>query len=290
MAKKIYIRPSFITKFDECPAAADLQYNQKISSNTESANLVFGTAVHDAIGKYVIAQASGLTFDPVAQFVLNWDEAVQSKEITYNSTFKADDLKSTGEILCRDFPSVWLQTGLMPLIDEQGLVVERKLTYEILPNVFLTGTPDVVAMNADGEILVIDFKTPANTSPDLFFEVSDQLTAYQILVEKNPGLGAPEVTRVGFMELLKKKVPTSSRGTGPVVTHPLTSKGRRTQEQIEAFTRKVEWIVDDMRKERYPQRPRMAYNTPCGMCCYRAYCHEGDTEGLIFPSATACAA
>jgi hypothetical protein len=280
---KIYVRPSFITKFDECPFAADLQYNKKICSEGSSANLVFGTAVHDAIGKWVLADSTGLKFDPVAQFEMNWDEATTKQVVRYNSQMGPDDLLETGKRLCDLFPQAWRDAGLVPLVDEQGLVIERKLEVEILPGVILTGTPDVVAMDEDGEVVVIDFKTPASASPELFYAVSDQLTAYQILVEGNPSLGVPSVARVGFMELLKKKVPKTSRGEGPKILAPACGS-RRTPEQIAAFTQKVAWIVEDMRNGRYPKRPRMAFNTPCSMCDFKGFCHEGETEGLIFPS------
>jgi len=289
MAKKIYIRPSLITKFDECPAAADLQYNKKVKSDEISANLVFGTAVHDAIGKFLESQAAGMKFDPVSQFQLNWDEAVQNSVVKYNSQMKAEDLRATGERLCQLFPQAWEDSGLIPLVDEKGFVIERKLQYEILPNVILTGTPDIIVMNADGEVIVLDFKTPANPSSETFLNVSDQLTAYQILVENTPSLGVDEVSHVGFMELLKKKIPKTSRGKGPEVKQPSLGK-RRNQGQIDAFIQKVGWIADDMRQGRFPKRPRMAFNSPCDMCEYKAYCHEGDAEGLIFPDKAANAA
>lgn len=280
---KVYVRPSFITKFDECPFAADLQYNKKICCEGSSANLVFGTAVHDAIGKWVLADSTGLKFDPVAQFEMNWDEATTKQIVQYNSQMGPDDLLETGKKLCSEFPAAWEATGLVPLVDEQGLVIERKLEVEILPGVILTGTPDIVAMDESGDVVVIDFKTPASPSPELFYAVSDQLTAYQILVEGTPSLGVPAVARVGFMELLKKKVPKTSRGEGPKILSPACGS-RRTAEQIAAFTKKVGWIVDDMRQARYPKRPRMAFNTPCGMCGYKGFCHQGETDGLIFPS------
>lgn len=287
--KKIYIRPSFVTKFDECPYAADLQYNRKIGSESTSANLIFGTAVHDAIGKWVLAHANGLKFDPVAQFLLNWDEALKGSIVKYNSTMGPEDLRETGRKLCSEFPQAWVDTGLVPLVDEKGLVIERKLEVEILPGVILTGTPDIVAMDSSGDVVVIDFKTPASASPELFYAVSDQLTAYQILVEGTPSLGVPSVARVGFMELLKKKIPKTSRGEGPKVLPPACGN-RRTAEQIVAFTHKVGWMVDDMRQGRYPKRPRMAYNCPCSLCDYKGFCHVGDTEGLIFPPDAADAA
>jgi len=280
---KIYIRPSFITAFDECPFAADLQYNQKIKSSAISSNLIFGTAVHDAIGKSVLAKASNLSFDPVAQFLLKWDEAIENSTIHYNTTMKEADLRATGTILCEKFGDAWEATGFVPVVDDKGFLAERKLEVEILPGVILTGTPDVVAMNSDGEVFIIDFKTPATRSPELFMNVSDQLTAYQILVENNPSLGIPAIDRVGYIELLKKKVPTTSRGKGPVICSPVLSKTRRNQEQIDAFTKKVAWIVEDMKRGRYPKRPRMAFNNPCSLCEYKKLCHEGDSDGLIFP-------
>jgi hypothetical protein len=290
MKMKIYIRPSFIVAADECPYKAKLQYVDQIKTTAISSNLVYGTAVHDPIAKYLTAHTSGLNFDMEAQFLMNWDNAVKTQTIRYNSTTKADDLREMGKLHCQRFPAAWTQTGLVPVVDEKGFLIERTLQYEILPGVILTGTLDLVAMDADGRFIIIDFKTPASESPELFVEMSDQLTAYQILVENNPSLGIPAIDQLGYMELIKKKVPKTNRGTGPVVNQPLLSNGPRSKEQIEAFVQKVAWIVDDMKRGRHPKRPRMAYNTPCSLCEYQNYCHNGETEDLIFPAAMAKAA
>jgi hypothetical protein len=283
MGKKLFIRPSQIVKGDECMWAMYLQYIAGIKTRARSANLVFGTIVHEAVTKYLVSLFAGLNFDPEKHFLFKWQEAMETLEIAYNASFGPEDLKATGERLCGDFPKAWDESGLVPLIDDEGPVLERTLKVEILPGIVLTGTPDIVAMNCEAEIVVPDFKTPASASPEEFFLISDQLTAYQILVEASKiKFGIERVDGLGYMELLKKKVPKTSRGEGPKVLPPAYGP-RRSDQAIQAFIQKVGWIAEDINRGRFPKRPRMAYNTPCSLCSFQGMCLKGDTEGLIIP-------
>lgn len=282
--KKIFLRPSQIVKGDECPYAMYLQYIAKIKPQVASANLVFGTIVHEAIAKYLAAMMAGVNFDPEKHFRFKWKEACETQAINYNASFGPSDLEATGARLCALFPEAWGQSGLVPLVDDEGPVLERKFEVEILPGVVLFGTPDVVAMDSNtGEIVVPDFKTPASPAPEEFFLVADQLTAYQILVEAHKDkLGIDQVDRLGYMELLKKKIPKTSRGTGPEVLPPATGP-RRPEKAVQAFIKKVDWFTQDIRAGRFPKRARMAYNTPCTLCDYKGLCLHGETEGLVIP-------
>ncbi|MFA7455754.1 MAG: PD-(D/E)XK nuclease family protein [Desulfobulbaceae bacterium] len=280
---KVYVRPSQILGHDECPFAAFLQYVRRVKSASTSANLVFGTAVHWAISNFIKALVAGMKFDLVQAFLFKWQEQVDSLTVQYNSTFSPEDLMEVGKKHCELFPAVWDAAGLEPLVDKDGPLVERRLQVEILPGVILSAEPDFVGINQDSEIVVVDFKTPATASTEDFALMSDQLTSYQIVVEAHGrALGVDRVAKVGFMELLKKKVPKTNRGSGPEVLPPLLVEAR-SQAEIAAYQQKVGWIAEDMRLGRYPKRPRMAFNSPCAMCDYAQYCIRGEKEGLIFP-------
>lgn len=280
---KLYIRPSQVVKQDECPWAMYLQYIAGIKSQASSANLVFGTIVHEAVTKYLAAKCAGINFDPAKHFLFKWQEATETLEIAYNATFGPEDLKATGEKLCGDFPADWDRSGFVPLIDDEGPVLERKLQVEVLSGVILTGTPDLVAMNGNGEVAVLDFKTPASPSPEEFFLIADQLTCYQILVEaQKVKFGIEQVDHLGYVELLKKKIPKTSRGEGPKMQPPAYGP-RRSDQAINAFIQKLGWMAEDIHRGRFPKRPRMAYNTPCSLCGFQGLCLKGDSEGLVIP-------
>ena len=281
---KFFIRPSQIVKADECMYAMMLQYILNIKPTSTSANLIFGTIVHEAITKYLAATFAGMPFDAEKHFLFKWQEAIETLVIAYNATVGPNDLMSIGQKLCGDFPAYWDRSGFMPLIDEKGPVLERKFEVEILPGIVLTGTPDIIAMNVDGEVFVLDFKTPASASPEEFYLIADQLTCYQILAEGNrETLGIEQIDGLGYVELIKKKIPKTSKGSGPIIVPPATGP-RRTDKAVANFITKVGWMVEDIQRERFVKKPRMAYNNPCGLCDYQGLCHKGDCEGLIIPA------
>lgn len=203
----------------------------------------------------------------------------------YSSLWGPDDLRETGLRLAELFPSQWQATGLAPLVDEQGPIVERRFRVEIEPGLVLTGQPDVVAMDEEGGVIPLDVKTSAQPYEEEFLIASEQLTDYQILVEGNGeqlGLAEDGIDSVGFFEGIKRKVPKTSRGKGPEFLQPLIGP-KRSAERVAERKQKLIWMAEDMRRGRYPKRPRMAYNSPCGLCEFRNYCLKGDKSGLIFP-------
>ncbi|WP_052465110.1 PD-(D/E)XK nuclease family protein [Geoalkalibacter subterraneus] len=265
MGKIIRVRPSEILKREECPFARHLFYDKGIRSEAESCNLVFGSCVDDATAKYLEALHAGVDFDPETHFLLKWDEAVESKIIKYSSIWNAADLRETGKKLCADFPQAWAKLGLMILADEKGPLVRRRLIAKISPDVELSGEMDVVGLNLDGYAVIVDVKTPAAASSENFALVGDQLTAYDILVSAYVDkLGIMGVAKVGYLEGLKKKIPKTNRGTGPIWTHNLVAA--RTEAMKQDYINKVLFEVAGIRSGYHPRRGRMAYNTPCDLC------------------------
>ena len=64
----ITIRASGVLSFDNCPQAYQFQYILGIQPAAPSANLAFGTAVHEACFGWLRAQLEGRAFDPAAAF------------------------------------------------------------------------------------------------------------------------------------------------------------------------------------------------------------------------------
>ena len=283
MSARTY-RPSGVLKFEDCPRAFYYQYVEGIRSVGVSSNLVFGTAVHTAVTGYL----DGSVSDPATKFREEWAAGIEKAEVHYTSRFGPDDLEATGASLCDQFPEAWQDTGLVPLVDAQGPVIERRFKAEVAPAVYLSGQLDIAAMNCDGDVHLVDVKTPASV-PDVMWQ-SDQLTGYQSLIEDHKQeLGIESVTKVGFMNLLKRKVSTGkSRSKGPEI-QPIEFIPARKAEDVLEYKQKIRWMDEDIAKGRFPRRGRMAHNTPCGMCDYAGLCLRGDWEGLEQPQQKAVA-
>lgn len=285
-SSKITIRTSLALAFDNCAFATYLKYILQVKLDVISANLPFGTSVHEACTGYILAEAQGDTsYDPVQVFLHHWEKALDTTPMEFSSLWGAEDLRQTGLLLVDQFPDKWRDTGLVPLVDEQGPMVERRLHMEIEDGLVLTGQPDVIAMDSEGDVIPLDVKTSASQYDEVFLLTSEQLTDYQMLTEANGkqlGLDEGGVAKVGFFEGIKRKVPKTSRGKGPEFLAPFLAP-KRSPEQLAERRQKLIWMADDMRRGRYPKRPRMAYNTPCDMCEFRLYCTTGDKTNLIFP-------
>ena len=280
MTETIRLRPSTVLKFDECPSQYYFSEVEKLRSKATSANLPFGTAVHEAMTGYILATVSGKPFDPVAVFESYWDHAIENETLEFSSIWDEDSMRQTGKRLVEQFPEIWDNSGLSPLIDSKGPVVERRFETTIRPGVVLTGQPDVVAVNSDAEVIALDLKTTASEYDPIFLLASEQLTAYQVLLDAHSDeLGIEGVDRLGFVELLKKKIPKTSRGTGPVIKAPHLVNARSTS-MVRDYEEKVLNTAKDIASKRFPRRPRMAFNSPCSMCDFRSYCLQDSMEGL----------
>jgi hypothetical protein len=283
----LYIRPSHALSYDDCGFAYYLKYVLGVKQNVTPANLPFGTAVHEACTGFILAEATGASsYDPVQVFRDMWCKSLETEALDFSSSWGADELTQTGLRLVDLFPAAWEATGYAPLIDDQGPVVERRFQAKISDDVVLTGQPDVVAMDDEGGVIPLDIKTSAQAYGEEFLLASEQLTDYQILVEANGeqlGLGEDGVANVGFFEGIKRKVSKTGKGKGPQFLQPLISSARSEERKAER-RQKLVWMAEDVRRGRFPKRPRMAYNSPCNLCEFADYCLNGNTSGLIFPA------
>jgi len=276
----IRLRPSAILKYQMCPYAYHLQYEQGLEMEVKSANLYFGTAVHNAITSWIRDDALG-TGDrlPVERFEEAWGLVLSSVSMTFSTSFTPDEMTDMGKVLTDKFPESWRKLDLIPLFDAKGALIERRFEAPISEGVILTGQPDFVGMNTHDEVIVLDFKTAASPSSIELVTQSDQLSAYQFIIESHKSnLGIDHVHRLGFMDLLKKKVP-KRHGEGPVVMTP-NSSHRRDNATLLEFRDKVTWIAEDIQRKRFPKTPLMAFNTPCDMCDFKNLCAFGDPDGL----------
>lgn len=280
------LSPSAVTAYDDCPRAYKYKYVDRVELVEKSSNLLFGSAVDTVFEQIVRGIVSGT---PLPSPSIAFEAAFQEQfsfggRIKYSKGFEKDDLFEIGKRLVEDFAVKYPRFGLQPIVDDQNNpIMQKYLQVEVDEGVLLTGKLDHLAIDRMGRVVVIDFKTARTAADKGFVLVSDQLTSYQILVDAHrEELGIDRVQRLGFIEGIKRKVSTTNRGSGPFIEEPLYAD-RRTDAEIEEFLDKVRWVADDIRKGRFPKKPRMAYNTPCAMCDFAEACQQGNKQSLVFP-------
>lgn len=278
------IRPSGILKHDDCPRSYQFQYEMGLRTEAVSINLPFGTAVHQATTDYLIAEHYSQSCNVVDIFKETFTKKIDTSIIEVSSSRSIQDYFAIGERLVEQFPETWDKSGLMLCLDKEGKpIVERRMKATLSHNLVLNGQPDIVALDSEGDVCLVDIKTPAQVSDSLFLKASDQLTCYQLLLEYNANdLGIDGVQKLGFMEGVKRAIPKTGRGAGPG-WEPIQFAPARDDSDRQDLIQKVLEIKRQRDIGYFPKRSRMAYNTPCTMCDFRHYCVEKDVSDIVFP-------
>lgn len=279
----LHLSPSKVLTYRDCEYRYYLQYVRRIQKTARAANLIFGGIVADVVHAVRKSMYNGSEVDPVSMFEQLWNRSTSTEIIEYSSTQSAESLLETGKKLMGLYPAIWKSAGFFPFVDEsENMSAELRIDVDLGRNVVLRTKTDFVGMHMEtGAIAVIDEKTPATpTDPD-FALVSPQLTDYQLAVEAERhrfGLNRG-VDHVGFLELIKRKVPVK-KGVGPEVLPPVLVPAR-TQRELTARRKEILDVANDIRHGRFRKNQRQAHNTPCDMCDYKGLCWKGDSSGLV---------
>jgi len=278
------LTPTGLLTYEDCPRKYWYTAIARVRTRQTAANLVFGEVIHTVIATALRQPRLPSPEEVTEWFDQYWENAIASQEVEYSTTQSPASLAATGRALATQWAETWPHWELTPLVDEQGEpLIERRLRTALTPALTLSGTPDLIAMDGQGRIVIVDFKTPAQACDTDFPAVADQLTAYQLLVENHAeALGISRIDRLGFVELIKRKVPSNNRGKGPEVLPPLLVD-RRPDETLADYRQKALWVTEAIHQGRFPKRTGQAYNTPCALCHYRRHCQFGETDGLLFP-------
>ena len=283
----VKLSASKVISADDCRRAYWYKYIRRVSTEATSANLVFGTAVDVASRNFFDALASGTAPSaPEQDFLDLWDTARGEMQIQYPATKTPAQYREIGKAMMRALPDAWAKTRWTVATDKEGAPLTDRFLKARLgthngAEVIYQGVLDVAVYTAEAEFAVVDVKTSAMLHSPLYTERSDQLTGYQLLTEENAeDLGVPPVAKLGFLDLLKRKAPQIE----PVMV------GRRSDEQIQAYKRKLFWLADDVRHKRFPRVSRHAYNSPCDLCDFARHCVYGETDGLSFSPANGASA
>lgn len=282
MSQMLVIRPSDVLKFDECPKQYYFEKIEGFKPLVISANLPFGTAVHDASTGYILSTLSGRPFNPVDAFMAKWEEQLEQQAVEFSSVWDEESMAAMGRLMVERFPAYWDTLGLMPLIDEDGPVVERRFKVQVSKDIVLSGQPDILAVDTEANVYCPDLKTSAQSYDPLFALSSEQLTAYDILVGAHrASLGIPGLDQLGYLVGVKRKVPTTT-GKGPTWEPPLKGPSR-SPERKQEYLLKLKDMASSVQQGNFPRRPRMAYNSPCTLCDFKGLCLQGSMTGLHKP-------
>lgn len=286
--EKLYLSPSSLATYANCPKSYYFDKVAKIKSEFEDANLGFGSAIAKATELHLMGVTAGESVDPAQVFSEEWERISTTRHIRYKRGRNRQALAEIGKRLMEQWAQAWNDSGFTLVLDKDCKpMLERKLYVEIGNNVVLVIKIDLCVYDEDGELLIIDVKTPSAASTVDFALMADQLTAYQLGLDfHSSSLGLPDVAGVGFWDMIKRNIPKTNRGEGPVICDPLVVEPRPAA-RIDAFIDKVHYVADQIRAQQFHPMPRMSFNSPCTSGCkFSSLCIRGETEGLILPAGT----
>lgn len=270
------------TLMQRCGKAYEYRHRYRLESQATSVNLGFGSAFDSAVMAYVVGQAFGREVDPKTVFLKEYNTFAGSHEVEYSTKWEGKDaVLEAGTMLAERFVDWWGGSGYTLMIDPNGApIVQRKLSVMIGPNVQYSAILDMMVLTPSAEVALLDLKTPSVDCPEVFTQTSGQLTGQQLVVNAHRhSLGIEGVDKVGFLNAVKRPVPKTTRGEGPVVRDPHLALAR-SDEDVAEYVQGQLWVAEDIRKQRFAKRSMDAFNTPCGMCEYAQLCITGDRSKL----------
>ena len=279
---KVKLSATQVIAADDCRRMHWYRYVEGLKTVATPANLVFGSAIDEAVRNYLNSLAAGTTPPvPEQDFLDLWDKARRTEQIQYPATKSPQSFRQMGGAMMKALAEGWSRTGWTVATDADGApLTDRFLSVGLGTRDNVTvdyrGKIDVAVYTAGAEFGVVDIKTAASPHTALYSERSDQLTGYQILVDANAAeLGVPPVEKLGFFDLVKRKQPKIEA----------VMVGRRSEKALEEFVDKLFWLGDDIRRKRFPRASRHAFNSPCQMCDFARLCVYGESSGLTRPAA-----
>jgi hypothetical protein len=280
----IELRPSLIHSYEKCSYAAAFEI-AGIRTVATPAAIEFGTCIHTCCQEHITGLVSASVLPD--RFQALWEEVRQSRILSYSKNETFESLLATGSSLMEQFPTWWQLSGLRPI------AVEERLKTTIAPKTVVSCQPDLIAeatvfrfdefgypMVTPGDIVLLDWKAPKQRSSDVFARRSTQLTYYYHNANDYVAALGKSVTRVGYGEFLRKKVPIV-RGEGPVIA-PLNCYSRSEALVRDAISKAIK-VADEIRHGDFHRASHMAFNTPCDMCGFAQACLTGDPDDLVLP-------
>lgn len=214
-----YMTTSMVTAYD-CPRKYYYQYVEGWQPVLPSANLVFGSIIHDSIAEEFL---NGKTTKEY--FLERWNKV---GDLAYSRYDSKDSLRDTGLKLIEKLE----KTEVL----QRVVAVEKAYQAKLPDGTLFKGRIDLIYDDRQGEVL-LDWKTSGTSFIDSRPDLDDQLTAYSMLA------GIP---RVAYGVLLKKKDPDVQ-----------FLRSERTQEDYRDYIVKVIKVVSDIDSGFFFKKPSM---------------------------------
>ena len=279
----LFVSPSSVATYENCPMSYFLTKILKVKVPEISYNLGFGHALAAAQEAFLIGNAAGVRVDPVPVFVANWDAFAKKSNVVFKSGHTGGSVREMGSVLAAKFPDAWDATGFKVLLDRNGKpLLERKLTIALGEDIRMVTKLDLAVVDQAGDTIILDGKATAAPTSREYAQLADQLTAYQAAVTAhatNLGIQAPR--KVGYWESVKRAIPKTPRGQGPVVLPPLVVDAR-SDAQIQAFVRKTRATAMRIIAGEFPRTTRHSFNSPCHDCAMLPLCSDRKTSCYVF--------
>lgn len=234
---------SRINRYLTCPEQYRLYYVERLRPRIESAGLVFGALVHEALAELFRAGV-----DPVETFRREWAN-LERLELRYNKRESWEGFRAKGQNLLAKF----LHEEVPKVRQVYG--VEKKFTLAVTSlDLPFVGIVDLVA-DVEGRRTVVDFKTAASDYDEHEAVLSDQLTAYWA--------AEPDAERVALCVFVKTKEPR-------IEWH----YAKRGPQDLADYLAKARLVANAIAHEEFYKRP----GRQCGYCEFLPVCLRDEME------------
>jgi len=171
----------------------------------------------------------------------------------------------------------WMDTGFVPLYFDDGLpAIELKL--EVVhpedPEITLLTRLDIIVVDNQDRVCLLDWKSGATKTSQVFVNHSDQLTIGQICAE--PYLRSLGVDKLDRLSIVDIHGPTQKKGAS--IDGPIWAP-RRGAVQIADMLEKLRIIKERILRGEFFRTSRYGFNSPCATCEYEPLCRSTDNLG-----------
>ena len=197
----LHVSVSQIRAFQFCPKRDSLRYVLGAEAEHKSANLVLGTAVHEALAMYYTMVKAGLEVEP-ARIEQQFSEAfvhaaAEGPGVLLDEGERLEDVETVGLGLVRAFlANVTVPDAVLAIESPFYVDVVDPATGEVLEEQ-LTGYLDAV-VEMDGKVVVLEHKTAARAWSQDQLDFDLQVSLYQAVTSAE---------KVRLQVLTKTKVP-----------------------------------------------------------------------------------
>ena len=262
LRKQDHLSASGMNDYVECGLLYKLSRIDKFKPESTSDNLLFGSAIHEALADYQYSRMKNniLTLDYLQDiFEWYWREKAEGNEsIAYSEGKDFNILLKEGKALLKVFYERQQDQGYKVLAIEEAFA----FTIEGI-DIPIIGITDLIEEDESGTIIVTDYKTSNRAYSADEVDKNFQLTLYHMAAKYN-GYGNREIV-LKLDCLIKTKTPKFE----PYYT-------ARSEIDAQRAVRKVQSIYNGIKKGVFVPNDS---SWRCTNCQYRKYCNDWFTGG-----------